>query len=130
MVYIELKCNLKSGKSEIAEQLMAILGELGFESFIEGDDELLAYIQASHYNPSILNDELLTPEIIENVIFSSAVISDKNWNAVWEENFQSVTIDQRCHIRAPFHPRIIVWSMSLSLNQRCRLEQHIMKQLP
>lgn len=105
MVYIELKCTIKPDKPDIAEQLIAILGELGFESFVEGDNELLAYIQANNYNPSILKDELLTPDITANVGFTSTVIPDQNWNAVWEENFQPVTIDQRCHIRAPFHPK-------------------------
>lgn len=104
MVYVELKCSLKSGKPEIAEQLMAILGELGFESFVENDDEVLAYIPSDKYYPSILNDELIPHEIIENVNFSSVVIPEQNWNAVWEGNFPPVTIARSCYIRAPFHP--------------------------
>lgn len=104
MVYVELKCAINPEKPEIIEQLMAILAELGFESFVEGEDEILAYIQAHNYNSSLLKNELLTPEITESTKFSVVEIPDQNWNAVWEENFQSVTIDQRCHIRAPFHP--------------------------
>lgn len=104
MEYIELKCTIKSGETDKAEQLTAILGELGFESFVEADNELLAYIPVEKYNSSILNDELLTPEIRNNVEFSVVVIPNQNWNAVWESNFQPVTIDNRCYIRAPFHP--------------------------
>jgi ribosomal protein L11 methyltransferase len=104
MEYIELKCKLNRSNDNNSEQLMAVLGVLGFESFVEGENELLAYMPSKDFDPAILDNEMLNPEVIGQVNFTWSVIADQNWNAVWEENFQPVTIDNRCHIRAPFHP--------------------------
>lgn len=103
MEYIELNCSLPAGEIAFAEILMARLGELGFESFEETKEGLLAYIPAHDFDPSILNMEELWPADIE-VNYTWRTVPDENWNAVWESNFEPVTIAGRCHIRAPFHP--------------------------
>lgn len=100
MEYVELKCTPQD--IAVNEQLMAILGEFGFESFVEEDKDLLAYIPSAQFDPLMLDDESL--QAAGNVKFSWKVIADQNWNAVWEENFEPVTIAGKCHIRAPFHP--------------------------
>jgi ribosomal protein L11 methyltransferase len=102
MEYVELKCTPLD--AAINEQLMAILGELGFESFVEEDKDLLAYIPSAQFDTLMLDDESL--QAVGNVKFSWKVIADQNWNAVWEENFEPVTIAGKCHIRAPFHPAL------------------------
>lgn len=104
MEYVEVKYLTGASQSGIAEELMALLGQLGFESFVEEDDSLLAYIQSSQFNPEIFGNIANWPENIDLQKFSWKVIPEQNWNAVWEENFQPVTIAGRCHIRAPFHP--------------------------
>ena len=103
MEYVELKCSLAPGEAAFAEVIMAQLGELGYESFSETDEGLLAYIPASAFDPSILNHEELWPEGA-HVEYTWCIIPDENWNAVWESNFEPVTLAERCHIRAPFHP--------------------------
>lgn len=94
------------GQASVAEELMALLGELGFESFVEEGNDLSAYIQSSQFNSTILHKEDYWPENIDPLKFSWKVIPDQNWNAVWESNFEPVTIAGRCHIRAPFHPTV------------------------
>ena len=103
MEYTELKCSLPERDAAFAELIMARLGELGFESFEETGEGLLAYIPSSEFDPAILNNPDLWPEGVE-VEYTWAVIPEQNWNAVWEENFEPVTLAGRCHIRAPFHP--------------------------
>ena len=103
MEYIELNCSLPAGEIAFAEILMARLGELGFESFEETKEGLLAYIPAHDFDPAMLNMEELWPAGIE-VNYTWRAVPDENWNAVWESNFEPVTIAGRCHIRAPFHP--------------------------
>jgi ribosomal protein L11 methyltransferase len=103
MEYTELKCSIPTGEAAFAELIMARLGELGFESFSETDEGLLAYIPSVNFDPSILNNPELWPEGVE-VDYTWSVIPEQNWNAVWEENFEPVTLAGRCYIRAPFHP--------------------------
>lgn len=103
MEYIELRC-LVGSNDDLKDQLVALLGEYDFESFNEEGDELLAYIPTGKFDAAIL-DNIEWPAAWE-VKYSWKVIPEQNWNAVWEENFQPVTISNRCHIRAPFHPSL------------------------
>lgn len=103
MEYTELKCSLPAEKVAFAELIMARLGEAGFESFSETEEGLLAYIPSAQFDPAMLNNPLLWPEGVE-VEYSWTVIPEENWNAVWESNFEPVTLAGRCYIRAPFHP--------------------------
>lgn len=103
MEYTELRCSLPEGKLAFTELIMARLGEAGFESFSETDEGLLAYIPSAQFDPSILNNPLLWPEGAE-IEYTWEVIPEQNWNAVWESNFEPVTLAGKCYIRAPFHP--------------------------
>ncbi|MBW6490104.1 MAG: 50S ribosomal protein L11 methyltransferase [Lentimicrobium sp.] len=105
MDYIELNCSLPAEEVSYAEVIMAALGELGFESFEETENGLLAYIRANAFTETILNNETLWPEGA-NPSYTWQIIKDQNWNAVWESNFEPVIIDNRCLVRAPFHPEI------------------------
>lgn len=84
------------------EVLVAQLAEIGFESFEEEDDKLTAYIQA----PDFIQENMLQVEGIRKLEDSGDIkkefIKAQNWNAVWESNYDAVTI-KNCHIRAPFH---------------------------
>jgi len=104
MNYVELNCSLPEGEAYFAELIMAALGELGFESFVENENGLLAYIQAPDFDVSILNNQELWPEG-SNPSYTWKIIEDQNWNALWESNFDPVIIDGQCMVRAPFHPK-------------------------
>lgn len=103
MNYIELSFSIEP-QTPFQDILIAELAEIGFESFDETEAGLLAYIQESIFdekqvkNLSILNNDLV------KINFTQKSIQDENWNAVWESNYDSVVIDERCYIRAPFHP--------------------------
>ncbi len=105
MEYIELKCILPAEKIAFTELIMARLGEAGFESFSENEEGLLAYIPSSQFDSAMLNNPMLWPEGVE-LEYTWAVIPEENWNAVWESNFEPVTLASRCYIRAPFHPAL------------------------
>ncbi len=88
--------------------LIAELGEAGFESFVENDEGILAYIQKEDWRENILE----TIQIIQNAQFDIAhtfkEIAQENWNETWEHNFNPIQIDGRCAVRAPFHKKFDV----------------------
>lgn len=85
------------------EVLVAELAELGFESFVETDDGVKAYIVTSDWNEGLLA-ELMTSQIEDQKIeWTSIEIEAVNWNAEWEKSFDPIIVDDRCLIRAPFH---------------------------
>jgi ribosomal protein L11 methyltransferase len=98
MEYYEIRIHSASeGKREI---LTSLLAEEQFESFMEKDDDLLAYIQADHY--SRVRVEKICDQF--NVKFKEKQIPEQDWNAEWEKSFQPVLIAGKCYIHAPFHP--------------------------
>ena len=106
MEYTELKCMIEPGHADLAEQLMALLSEHGYESFSEESNELLAYIPSHNFDATILDSQELL-RISEGIIsFSWKAIPEQDWNAVWESNFQPVVIGGECYIRAPFHEKL------------------------
>ena len=55
MNYKELNCQITPYNTGIAEILTAELSELGYESFLESETGLLAYIQEGVFNHEILS---------------------------------------------------------------------------
>jgi ribosomal protein L11 methyltransferase len=86
--------------------LIAELAEIGFESFEETSEGFKAYIPAGDFDEEKLDAIVLPEEEASNVMFHFEIkhIDSKNWNEVWESNFEPVDVDGKCYIRAPFHP--------------------------
>ncbi len=104
MDYIELKCRILPADPG-NEIMIAELSELGFESFVENDQELNAYIRQDLFDEEAINKlDILQLDAFE-VELKHQLIKDRNWNAKWEEDYQPVLIDNRVSIRAPFHEK-------------------------
>ena len=102
MRYMEVSCGLQYFDQQIIDILIAELSEMGFESFQETEKGLNAYIADVNLNEEKLN--LLPPQIIDNRIkYSFQRIEKKNWNELWEKEYDPVIVDNQCVIRAPFH---------------------------
>ncbi len=87
------------------EVLIAELAELGFESFVEMEAGLKAYIQEGDFQPELLQS-LMASEIEDlKISHTTKLIEDENWNAEWEKNFDSIDVEGRCMVRAPFHTK-------------------------
>lgn len=88
-----------------ADILIAELGEVGFESFVEEDKGVLAYIQKEDWSVDIINDAQIIGNSRFEIQYDYKEIEQENWNATWEENFQPILVDGVCVVRAPFHKR-------------------------
>uniref|UniRef100_UPI0040491202 50S ribosomal protein L11 methyltransferase n=2 Tax=Flavobacterium sp. TaxID=239 RepID=UPI0040491202 len=88
-----------------SEILIAELGEKPFESFIESELGVVAYIQKEFWNEQILDDLFIlqSPEFI--ISYHIEEIEPVNWNEEWEKNFDPIEVDGLCCVRAPFHPK-------------------------
>ncbi|MDR1459423.1 MAG: 50S ribosomal protein L11 methyltransferase [Bacteroidales bacterium] len=105
MQYVELNCTVVPAETG-NDILIAFLAELGYESFVETETELLAYIPKSLFDEqkiSALSGE--HPEWGFSFSFSYKDVEEQNWNAVWENNYAPVLVDGCCYIRAPFHSK-------------------------
>jgi ribosomal protein L11 methyltransferase len=100
--YIELKCR-RPDSLEQTEMLVAELAEIGFESFSEDENYLLAYIPQNDFATSNLLSTTFCKNLDNRTMLAISIIKSQNWNAVWESNYTPVTIDGCCQVRATFH---------------------------
>ena len=88
-----------------SEILIAQLGEKPFESFIETDSGIIAYIQQELCNEHVLKDILILSSPEFTISYTIEQIEPVNWNEEWEKNFEAINVDGKCYVRAPFHKK-------------------------
>ncbi len=103
-IYIEYNFTV-TPPQPASDILIAELGEVGFESFVEEEHGILAYIQQKDWYESILDSLLILKNPLFNITFERREIEQENWNATWEQNFQPILVDGICMVRAPFHEK-------------------------
>ena len=86
------------------EILIAQLSELGYDSFMETDEGVEAYIPSGQSVP--INEETIPFLASSDYTFSikTETLEEKNWNEEWEKNyFKPLVIGNQCLVRSPFH---------------------------
>lgn len=105
MKYLEFAFRTTPCTETANDVLSAVLGEVGFESFIEAPDGITAYIQKDLFNEAALQEAISDfplPDTQIGYTFQDA--EDKDWNKEWEKNFfQPIVIGDRCVIHSSFH---------------------------
>ncbi|MGW1453505.1 50S ribosomal protein L11 methyltransferase [Salegentibacter agarivorans] len=101
--YLEFKFKIEP-LQPASEILVAELGYLGFESFVEEEDGLTAYIPAEEYEDDLLAGVHILQSDEFQITYSKGEIEQVNWNEEWEKNFSPIMVDDICSVRAPFHP--------------------------
>ncbi|MGB4447013.1 MAG: 50S ribosomal protein L11 methyltransferase [Cloacibacterium sp.] len=85
------------------EILMAELIEIGFDSFTEELEGILAYIPTELVN----EENFKTLEIFNNenvkISYTFQEMPNINWNEEWEKNFSPINVEDKVLIRAEFH---------------------------
>lgn len=106
MEFIYLEFDVKVNPLEPwRDILIAELGDVGFESFIETEDGFLGYIQKKDWKDTLLKEvELLSNKKVTGS-YSHKEIEQVNWNEEWEKNFEPILVDGICSVRAPFHEK-------------------------
>lgn len=85
--------------------LIAELGYAGFESFVENEDGVSAYIQKGDWHEHILEDVEILNDGKYDISYTTEEIEQQNWNQEWETNFHPIVVDDVCTVRAPFHEK-------------------------
>tara|TARA_R110000796_G_scaffold67449_5_gene154830 strand:+ start:86707 stop:87546 length:840 start_codon:yes stop_codon:yes gene_type:complete len=85
--------------------LIAELGEVLFESFVETENGVLAYIKKEDWSDDILNEISILSNSNFDIDYDYKEIAQENWNATWEQNFSPIQVDEKCVVRAPFHEK-------------------------
>jgi ribosomal protein L11 methyltransferase len=100
MNYVEVDLKVDSEFSEI---LMAELGEVGFESFVETDEGLLAYIQEGDFDENNLNEITAKYQDLTTIAATWKSLERRNWNEEWEKSYEPIEVGDQIRVRATFH---------------------------
>ena len=101
-IYIEYNFTVNP-KEPAIEILIAELGSVGFESFVENENGVTGYIQKKDWNTAILEEVFILKSDEFSIAYKQNEVAQTNWNAEWEKNFQPIQVDDIVSIRAPFH---------------------------
>ena len=100
--YLEFNFNI-SPLQPWNEILMAELIEIGFDSFTEEHEGILAYIQKDLFDDKQLQEiNMFSNEAVE-ISYTYQEMPNINWNEEWEKNFEPINVEDQVSIRAEFH---------------------------
>lgn len=105
MKYFEVTFSANPCNETITDILSALTAEIGFESFVECEGGMQAYIQHSLFDEEALKNIIADFPIPDTEItYTITEPEDKDWNEEWEKNFfQPIVIEDRCVIHSTFH---------------------------
>lgn len=103
-IYIAYDFNV-SPKEPATEMLIAQLGHVGFESFVEHSYGVTAYIQKKEWSINILDDVFVLNSDEFEITHKQNEVAQTNWNEEWEKNFNPIQVNDLVSIRAPFHKK-------------------------
>lgn len=101
-IYIEYTFKV-APKEPGTEILIAELGFAGFESFVESENGVTAYIQKEDWSEQILENISVLNSVEFTINYERKEVEQTNWNSEWEKNFEAIQVDELVSIRAPFH---------------------------
>lgn len=104
MDYIKISIFTNPLRDWYTDILCSELGLIGFESFLETETGLEAFIPEKDFNETRVKELLAhQPDNVE-LAWEKETIEDRNWNEEWEKNyFEPLVIANECLVRAPFH---------------------------
>ena len=104
MDYNKITIDINPPEEWLRDVLTAQLGEIGYESFLETETGVEAFIPTMNYHEDNLFEVVKSFEEDFTFEVHAETIKSRNWNEVWEKNyFKPLVIKNACVIRAPFH---------------------------
>ena len=82
------------------EELIALLDDYNPSGFEQTDELLKAYFEEKSFDRNAI------AKLVEGYQYTLNEIEEKNWNSLWEQNFQPVVVGDFCAVRAHFHAPI------------------------
>lgn len=102
MKYIEVKFET-TPLEPIREILISELADIEFESFQDTENGVEAYVQQPLFSEEKLKQIIDVLKSLGTISYEVTELEEKNWNEVWESEYETVEVDNRCIVLAPFH---------------------------
>ncbi len=115
MNYIELSLE---ADPEYVEILIAELSDIDYESFVETDEGVNAYIEEPRFDQAALDEIIAKYEPQTAIAFSVKTLEKENWNKEWESNYETIEVLDQVRVRASFHEPDPSFPYELQINPK------------
>jgi ribosomal protein L11 methyltransferase len=88
---------------EYREILIAELAAVGFDSFLETDSGLEAYVPQDLFARASFDEVIATYREPAALTVVEGIVPKVNWNEEWEKNYDPIEVDKLVYVRASFH---------------------------
>lgn len=95
---ITVVCN-----ANFTEIIMAEFAAIGFDNFQETNDGFVANTN-TNVDLSAVNDIIKRYKEQSGVTYSVKEVARENWNKKWEKSYNPIIVEDKCIVRASFHP--------------------------
>lgn len=102
----------------IAEILIAVMSDMGYDSFVNQETGFQASVSADKFDRNNLEKLFHQYRELGAIRFDTEELADQNWNILWEKNYEPVVIGDRCIIRASFHQTEKSYPMEIVINPK------------
>ena len=120
MDYYEIQLTINPNTEIHRDVLSALLADIGFESFVESEQGLTAYIPEKLYAENQLSsvlENLPLPDL--SVSYQAVYVKSRDWNEEWEKHFfQPIIIDNQVVIHSSFHKDIPVLKYDIVIDPK------------
>lgn len=107
MNFIQVNFSFEPFEEFMADILAAELAEIGFDSFVPGENGMQAFIPENKFDESSLKQLIADYPIEVAVSYEIITVASKNWNEEWEKHyFEPIVIGDECVIHSSFHKNV------------------------
>lgn len=106
--YMQVRLDVEPCSEVATDVLAAMLGEIGYESFVPDETGVTAFVPQGVYDELQL-DQMLAGFPLEGVTVARQVtfVPGQDWNEEWEKNyFKPIVIGDECVIHSTFHKEV------------------------
>ncbi len=107
MNYLEFLIKVSPREDYITDLLASFLGEIGFESFEEHEEGMVAFVREEEWDESLFQGLITNFPYAERIEYQQRIIEQVNWNEEWEKHyFEPIVIGNDCVIHSTFHQNV------------------------
>ena len=100
MNYVEVQLTVSP---DFADILTAELADLAYESFVETDEGLNAYVTEAQFDADALAELVAKYQPMTAIAYQVSSLEKRNWNAEWERDYEPIEVAGTVRVRASFH---------------------------
>jgi ribosomal protein L11 methyltransferase len=109
---ITVVCN-----ENFTEIIMAEFAAIGFDNFQETNDGFVTNTN-TNVDVSEVNDVIKRYKEQSGVKYTVKEVATENWNKKWEKSYKPIIVDDKCIVRASFHPSQPNYPIEIIINPK------------